>query len=140
MRQKYPLTRSQSLPQLSPFVESCVSFSADSRKHSFVPDTNTSRVSALRSTGVSVKIEEAPRHGGCDWKFQVFAYPIRLVNVPAAVLHKDAVLEGTNNWYRSKLPTSNVGNVECKPRYWPFCFSSVQANGYFHCYVLLQVS
>jgi len=37
MRQKHPLTRSQSLPHLSPFVDSCVSFSVDSRKHSFVP-------------------------------------------------------------------------------------------------------
>lgn len=51
----------------------------------------------LHRQDISVKIEEAPRLGGCDWKFEVLAYLIRLVGVPAAVLHKDVILKGTNN-------------------------------------------
>jgi len=72
----------------------------------------------LHRHDISVKIEEAPRLRGCDWKFEVLAYLIRLVGVPAAVLHKDIVLEGTNN--RNK-PISNIEN-EQELRYWPFCF------------------
>lgn len=85
---KYPLTRTRSPLHLSPFVGSCVSFSADSGKHSFVPISILPVYRLLRFTGVSVKknrrSERDRRMRLKIWSSRV--YPIRLVAAPAVVI------------------------------------------------------